>query len=142
MAPVQLALVTQVSSSEGAELNLSNKGSKSHSLSLRRLVRNDNTIFVVRGEKIPLLSEQPIKSLGRQYTAVLSDKQMGRTVMKQLTDGLAKINQTQLPGKYKVWCYQFTLYRMVMWPLKMSGHSPGRKSRARMGRNATVLVQG
>ena len=40
--------------------------------------------------------------------------------MKQLMDGLAKVDQGQLPGKYKVWCYQFTLYRRVMWPLKMS----------------------
>ncbi|RXN06597.1 hypothetical protein ROHU_032706 [Labeo rohita] len=90
------------------------------SLSLRRGVRNDNTIFVVGGEKIPLLSEQPIKSLGRQYTADLSDKQMGKTIMKQLSDGLARIDQSQLPGKFKVWCYQFTLYRRIMWPLKMS----------------------
>lgn len=44
------------------------KPSKSRSLSLRRGVRNDSTIFVIGGEKIPLLSEQPIKSLGRQYT--------------------------------------------------------------------------
>ncbi|RXN29065.1 hypothetical protein ROHU_018794 [Labeo rohita] len=96
------------------------KPSKSRSLSLRRGVRNDNTIFVVGGEKIPLLSEQPIKSLGRQYTADLSDKQIGKTVMKQLSDGLARIDQSQLPGKFKVWCYQFTLYRRIMWPLKMS----------------------
>lgn len=79
------------------------KPSKSRSLSLRRGVRIDNAIFVVRGRENPLLSEQPIKSLRRQYTAELSDKQMGRTVMKQLMDGLAKINQSQLPGKYKVW---------------------------------------
>ncbi|KAL7406506.1 hypothetical protein ABVT39_020861 [Epinephelus coioides] len=40
--------------------------------------------------------------------------------MKQLSDGLARINQSQLSGKYKVWCYQFTLYRRVIWPLSMS----------------------
>lgn len=45
-----------------------------------------------RGEKIPVLSEQPIKNLGRQYMADHSDKQMGRTVMKQLSEGLAKID--------------------------------------------------
>ncbi|KAI4884284.1 hypothetical protein NFI96_019990, partial [Prochilodus magdalenae] len=45
------------------------KPSKSRSLSLRRGVRNDSTIFIVGGERIPLLSEKPIKSLGRQYTA-------------------------------------------------------------------------
>lgn len=96
------------------------KPSKSRSLSLRRGVRNDSTTFVIGGEKIPLLAEQPIKSLGRQYTVELSDKQMGKAVMKQLSDGLARIDQSQLPGKYKVWCYQFTLYQRVMWPLKMS----------------------
>lgn len=85
-----------------------------------RRVRNDSTIFVFGGEKIPLLSEQPIKSLGRQYAAELSDKQMGKTVMKQLSDGLTRIDQSQLPGKYTVWCYQFTLCRRVTWPLEMS----------------------
>ena len=35
-------------------------------------------------------------------------------------NGLARINQSQLPDKYKVWCYQFILYQKVMWPLKMS----------------------
>ncbi len=89
-------------------------------IKITELVRNDSTFFIMGGEKILLLSEQPIKSLGRQYTVELTDKQMGRSVMKQLSEGLAKIDQSQLPGKYKVWCYQFTLYRRVMWPLKMS----------------------
>ncbi|KAJ8393505.1 hypothetical protein AAFF_G00059780 [Aldrovandia affinis] len=71
------------------------------------------------GEQIPLLVTEPIQSLGRQYTAELSDKQMGKTIQKQLSDGLARIDRSQLPGKYKVWCYQFTLYQRVMWPLKM-----------------------
>ncbi|XP_039516167.1 receptor-type tyrosine-protein phosphatase beta-like [Pimephales promelas] len=62
----------------------------------------------------------PVRSLGRSYTADLSDRQMGETVRKQLADGLARINQSQLPGKYKVWSYQFILYPRVMWPLKMS----------------------
>ncbi|CAJ1055532.1 hypothetical protein H4Q32_028574 [Xyrichtys novacula] len=80
------------------------KPSKSWSLSLRRGVRHDSTIFSVGGEKTPLLSEQPIKSLGRQYTAELTHKQMGRVVMmmmRQLSEDLAKIDQSQLPGKYK-----------------------------------------
>ncbi|CAM4298856.1 unnamed protein product [Leuciscus chuanchicus] len=96
------------------------KPPKSRSLSIRKGVRNDNTIFVAGGENIPLLTDQPVRSLGRTYTAELSDRQMGETVRKQLADGLAKINQSQLPGKYKVWCYQAILYQRVMWPLKMS----------------------
>lgn len=44
---------------------------------------------------------------------------MGGAVRKQLADGLARISKSQLPGKYKVWSYQFILYPRVMWPLKM-----------------------
>ncbi|KAJ8369483.1 hypothetical protein SKAU_G00095110 [Synaphobranchus kaupii] len=66
------------------------------------------------GEEIPLLSKQPIRSLGRSYTAELSDKQVGEAVRKQLADGLARIHRSQLPGKYKVWCYQHVLYHRVM----------------------------
>ncbi len=96
------------------------KPAKSRSLSLRKGVRSDHTIFVTGGKGIPLLANQPVRSLGRTYSADLSDRQMGETVRKQLADSLARINQSQLPGKYKVWSYQFILYPRVMWPLKMS----------------------
>lgn len=45
---------------------------------------------------------------------------MGKLVQKQLREGLEKIDSSQLPGKLKVWCYQFTLFQCVMWPLKVS----------------------
>ncbi|KAA0713713.1 hypothetical protein E1301_Tti015789 [Triplophysa tibetana] len=87
---------------------------------LRKGVRSDNSIIVTGGEEIPLLVNQPVRSLGRTYTADLSDRQIGETVRKQLADGLARINQSQLLGKYKVWSNQFVLYPRVMWPLKMN----------------------
>ncbi len=62
---------------------------------------------------------QPIRSLGRLYTSGLSDKDMGKIILRQLSEGLSKIDASQLPGKYKVWCYHFTLYPRVMWPLKL-----------------------
>uniref|UniRef100_A0A3B1JJ67 Reverse transcriptase domain-containing protein n=1 Tax=Astyanax mexicanus TaxID=7994 RepID=A0A3B1JJ67_ASTMX len=95
------------------------KSSKSRSLSIRKGVRDDRTVFSAGGEKIPLLAEQPIRSLGREYTAELSDRQMGTMIQRQLREGLIKINSSQLPGKLKVWCYQFTLFQRVMWPLKV-----------------------
>ncbi len=59
---------------------------------------NDSNTFVVGSEKTPVLSKQPIKSLGRQYTAELSDKQMRRSVLKQLSEGLARLDQkSELP---------------------------------------------
>ncbi len=95
------------------------KPSKSRSLSIRKGVRDDRTIFTAGGEKIPLLAEQPIRSLGREYTTELSDRQMGRMVQKQLREGLTRIASSQLPGKLKVWCYRVTLFHWVMWPLKV-----------------------
>nr|XP_061819532.1 uncharacterized protein LOC133608354 [Nerophis lumbriciformis] len=96
------------------------KPAKSRSLSIRKGVRDDRTVFTAGGEKIPLLAEQPIRSLGREYTAELSDRQMGRVVQKQLKEGLVRIDGSQLPGKLKVWCYHFTLFHRVMWPLKVA----------------------
>ena len=85
------------------------KAVKSRSLSLRKGVLYDKTTFVAGGEPIPQLSGKPLKSLGRQYTADLSDRQMGKQVKHQPSERLAKIDQSQLPGKHKVWCYQHTL---------------------------------
>lgn len=95
------------------------KPAKSRSLSIRKGVRDDSTVFTAGREKIPLLAEQPIRSLGREYTPKLSDRQMGRTVQKQLKEGLARIDSSQFPGKLKVCCYQVTLFHRVMWPLKV-----------------------
>eukprot|EP00064_Thunnus_orientalis_P004215 superscaffoldBa00000377_g4226 len=77
------------------------KPSKSWSLLIRKGLRNNNIVFVTGGEEIPWLAEQPIRSLGRQYTSELSDRQMGRLAQKQLADGMAKIDRSQLPGKHK-----------------------------------------
>lgn len=95
------------------------KPTKSRSLSIQKGIRIDNICFTVDGERIPLVVEEPVRSLGRLYMADLSDKHMVSAIATQLTDGLHKINQCFLPGKFKVWCYQFTLYQRLMWPLKL-----------------------
>lgn len=61
--------------------------------------------------------EEPVKRL---YMADLSDKTMATTASTQLQSGPHKIDQCFLPGKFKVWCLQFTLYRRLLWPLKLS----------------------
>lgn len=58
---------------------------KSRSLSIRKGARYENISFSVDGEKIPLLAEKPVRSLGRLYTADLSDKHMASSVMTQLS---------------------------------------------------------
>ncbi len=81
------------------------KPQKSRSLSLRKGERNDRVTFTISGEDIPRIVDQPIRSLGRLYTSGLSDKYMGKIILRQLSKGLSKIDASQLPGKYKVWCY-------------------------------------
>ena len=39
--------------------------------------------------------------------------------MKQAEDGLRAIDKTKLPGKFKIWCLQFSLYPRLSWPLMM-----------------------
>ncbi|RXN06459.1 hypothetical protein ROHU_012346 [Labeo rohita] len=95
------------------------KPSKSRSLSIRKGARKDNISFSVNGEAIPRLIDQPVKSLGRLYTAEISDKHMAVSVTTQLTSGLKKIDESLLPGKFKVWCYQFTQFHRLLWPLKL-----------------------
>lgn len=84
---------------------------------LHSLFRNHPDRCKVNGQR----SEQkpPIRSLGRDYTADLTDRHMADAVTNQLKEGLERIDRNYLPSKYKVWCHQFTLYPRLMWPLKM-----------------------
>ena len=38
------------------------------------------------------------------------------SVVSQFADGLSKIDHSFLPGKFKVWCYQFTLPALDVAP--------------------------
>ncbi len=79
------------------------KPAKSRSLSICKGVRRDNISFFVYSEEIPHLRDQPVRSLGRLYTADLSDKHMSISIISWLSNGLEKIDQSFLPGKLKVW---------------------------------------
>lgn len=49
------------------------------------------------------------------------------------------IDASQLPRKYKVWCYRFTLYRRVMWPLKLCELTSSAVARTEARANAFIL---
>ncbi|KAJ8339289.1 hypothetical protein SKAU_G00360750 [Synaphobranchus kaupii] len=63
---------------------------------------------------------------------------MGKAILQQLSAGLSRIDASQLPGKHKVWCYHFTLYPRVMWPLKMSEVTSSAVSRMDAKANACI----
>lgn len=84
------------------------KTNKSHSLSIRKGVRNDSICFS------PTAVRRSRCWWTRLYTADLSDQHMAASVSSQLSDGLTKIDNSLLLGKFKVWCYQFILYQHLM----------------------------
>ena len=94
------------------------KAKKSRSLTLHKGKQKQKK-FVIAGEQMPTIEEEPVKSLGRWYAGTLSDKSRGVAIMKQAEEGLKAIDQTKLPGKYKIWCLQFALYPRLAWPLTM-----------------------
>ena len=92
------------------------KAKKSRSLTFSK-GRQKQKRFNIAGEDIPTVKEKPVKSLGRWYADSLSDKGRGVEIMKQAEEGLQKIDESKLPGKYKIWCLQFGLYPRLSWPL-------------------------
>ena len=94
------------------------KVKKSRSLSiLRGQVRDVR--FQIQHENIPLVKEEPVKSLGRWYSVPLSDKRRGIEVHEQLRKGIQAIDECRLAGKFKVWCLLFGLFPRILWPLQM-----------------------
>ena len=93
------------------------KPKKSRSLSLRRGKVDDSVKFRIANQTIPTVSEEPVKSLGRWYDATLKDTKRGAETKATSAEGLEKINQCGLPGKFKVWCLQFMLIPKLLWPL-------------------------
>ena len=92
------------------------KAKKSRSLTFSK-GRQRQKKFKIAGEEIPTVKEKPVKSLGRWYADTLSDRGRGVEIMKQAEEGLQKIDESKLPGKYKIWCLQFGLYPRLSWPL-------------------------
>ena len=84
------------------------KPSKSRSISIVKGKLSDHR-FHIGKEPIPMVSEKPVKSLGRWYDASLKDKEQVEHLRKEVATGLENIDRTLLPGKLKLWCMQYRL---------------------------------
>ncbi|KAL6470906.1 hypothetical protein MHYP_G00195560 [Metynnis hypsauchen] len=92
------------------------KPCKSRSISVvKGQITNDT--FTINNEPIPTILQKPIKSLGRWYNATLNDTEQIEQLRQDTISGLKQINNTGLPGKLKLWCYQFGLLPRLMWPI-------------------------
>ena len=59
----------------------------------------------INGETITPIQDKPVKYLGKEYRANLSENQQIQEVQKNLKAELKKIDKCKLPGRYKS-CYQ------------------------------------
>ena len=94
------------------------KPSKSRSISIVK-GQLTNERFHVNNEPIPTVLEKPVKSLGRWYSAELKDSKQLEQLKQDTINGLKQINSTALPGKLKLWCFQFGLLPRLMWPISI-----------------------
>lgn len=92
------------------------KPGKSCSISVVKGVLADVKFFI-RSEPIPIVYEQLVKSFGMCYDASLKDKDQVKLLRKDINAGLQAIDNTQLPGKLKIWCFQFGLLPQAQWTL-------------------------
>ena len=81
---------------------------KSRSLVLKKGKVMEKVRFTVAGEKIPTLSEKPIKSLGKTFNSSLKDTAAKQKTNKDLEEWLTKIDKSGLPDWFKAW---------LLWPL-------------------------
>ncbi|TWW54580.1 hypothetical protein D4764_0274410 [Takifugu flavidus] len=94
------------------------KPSKSGSISIVK-GQLANERFHINNEPVPTILEKPIKSLGRWYSAELKDSKQVEQLKQDTISGLRQINSTALPGKLKLWCFQFGLLPRLMWPISI-----------------------
>ena len=92
------------------------KAKKSRSLTFVKGVQKQEK-FMIGGETMPTVKEEPVKSLGRKYEGTLTDRSRGKEIERTAEEGLRSIDGSKLPGKFKIWCLQFGLYPRLSWPL-------------------------
>ena len=93
------------------------KPAKSRSLVLKKGKVMEKVRFTVTGETIPTLSEKPIKSLGKTFNSSLKDTATKQKTIKDLEEWLTNIDQSGLPGRFKVLLFQHAVLPLILWPL-------------------------
>ena len=73
--------------------------------------------FVIGGESIPSLQENPVKTLGRVFDGALTDRKSTNELDQKLCDGLALIDKSVITGVMKLFTYQTILLQRICWPV-------------------------
>ncbi|NJK32032.1 MAG: hypothetical protein HC927_06195 [Deltaproteobacteria bacterium] len=93
------------------------KPAKSRSLVLKKGKVQDRFRFKIQGERVPTVTEQPVKSLGKWFRSSLSDKDSMKEMRQQVDGWMNAVDKSGLPGKFKAWIYQHGVLPRLLWPL-------------------------
>ena len=96
------------------------KPAKSRSLVIKKGKVTERFKMTIQGEDIPSLSNNPVKCLGKWFDASLSDKSSQARLQQQAEEGFRRIDQCDLPGKFKTWVYQHNLLPRLVWPMMVN----------------------
>ena len=75
--------------------------------------------FKIAEEQLLKVVGQPVKSIGRWYAIPLTDRHRSKDVCRQVEQGLRAIEDSGLPGRLEIWCFQFGLLPQLLWPLQV-----------------------
>ena len=74
---------------------------------------------VEESQIIPSIHTQPVRFLGRQICASLSDSESIETFVSIFKNGLKNINSSKHNGIHKVWILQYLLLPRARWPIQI-----------------------
>ena len=97
---------------------MSFKSAKSRCLALTRGEIRSDVFFLVAGQRIPTVQEEPVKILRRVFVETLKVRNQ-ETATWKMKESLDAIGGVFPPGRFKVWLVQFGLIPRLMWPLTM-----------------------
>ncbi|KAL0151338.1 hypothetical protein M9458_053332 [Cirrhinus mrigala] len=72
--------------------------------------------FSIQEAKIQTIEEQRNRCLGKSYDYTLKDITNLKETIAQLTIWLKEIDNSQLLGRFKVWCFQYGIIPRLQWP--------------------------
>ncbi|XP_061772124.1 uncharacterized protein LOC133562186 [Nerophis ophidion] len=93
------------------------KPAKSRVLVLKKGKVTGEFCFSLGTTKIPSLTEEPVKSLGKVFNCSLRDAASTRSTNQDLETWLTVVDKSGLPGKFKAWIYQHGILPRILWPL-------------------------
>ena len=92
---------------------------KSRTLVIKKGKVLKNFVFKISDERIPTVSEAPVKSLGKMFDDTLKDGNTKLSAIAQIEKWLLSVDESELPGKFKVWIFQHDILPRILWPLML-----------------------